>query len=153
MRKSVVTPVWLWGLVAIVVGLIGVGLGTGLIFAAGGTWINYGWPAGSEFTPTLDGFFWSMVTLASLGGLVLLGGVVAQLVALVGALINTYALPDKAWFVILLVGGVLGAVGVLVAPFAVMVAYLIAGPDAPQAGVAPTRGAAAPPPATLMPSS
>ncbi|MBO0685134.1 MAG: hypothetical protein J2P45_18435, partial [Candidatus Dormibacteraeota bacterium] len=84
-----------------------------------------------------------------------LAGLVAQLVALIGALVNTYALPDKAWFVILLVGGVLGVVGVFLAPFAVMIAYLIAGPDvaSAEAGRPAGREAAAPPPATLMPSS
>jgi hypothetical protein len=44
-------------------------------------------------------------------------------VAWIGALINTAQLPDKAWFVLLLV------LGLLSFGFIAMVAYVIAGPD------------------------
>jgi hypothetical protein len=129
MRKSTVTRVWLGGLVAIVAGLIATGVGTGLIFAAGGT---YGGPSGQDFVPTQDAFFWGMVALASTGAFVALVGAVLQLVAWIGALVNTFALADKAWFVVLLAGGLIGFAGVVFAPFVVMIGYLIAGPDAMQ---------------------
>jgi hypothetical protein len=126
MRKSTVTWTWLSGLVAIVLGLVATGVGIGLIFGAGGT---YGGPSGNDFTPTLDAFFWGMVALASTGAFVALAGAVLQLVAWIGAMVNTFALADKAWFVVLLIGGLLGFAGLLFAPLAVMVGYLIAGPD------------------------
>jgi hypothetical protein len=51
-----------------------------------------------------------------------------QLAAWIGALINTNLLQDKTWFIVLLVGGILGLnFGLL--GFAAMVAYLVAGPD------------------------
>jgi hypothetical protein len=51
-----------------------------------------------------------------------------QLAAWIGALFNTYMLPSKAWFLILLLGGVLS---IVLAPigFAVMLAYVVAAPD------------------------
>lgn len=53
---------------------------------------------------------------------------VVELVAWVGAVLNTYRLADRTWFVVLLAGGLLG-IGSGLIGFAVMVAYLIAGPD------------------------
>jgi hypothetical protein len=44
-------------------------------------------------------------------------------VAWIGAVLNTAQLPDKTWFVVLLVVGLLGLV------FIATVAYVIAGPD------------------------
>lgn len=147
MRKSMVTRTWIGGLVAIVAGLVAIGAGTGLIFAAGGT---YGGPSGQDFYPTLNPFFWGMVALASAGTFAAVVGLVLQFVAWIGAMVNTYALPEKTWFVVLLIGGLLGFVGFVVAPFAVMVGYLIAGPDAqrapegklptPPGGAIPTAG-------------
>lgn len=126
MRKSTIMGTWLVGLVAIIAGLIAAAVGTTLIFAAGGT---YGGPTGQEFIPTLDAFFWWMIALASTGAFFVLVGVIVQLVAWIGAVVNTYASTDKTWFVVLLIGGLLAFVGVVIAPFAVMLAYLIAGPD------------------------
>jgi hypothetical protein len=54
------------------------------------------------------------------------GGAIAGLVAWIGALINTAQLADKAWFVLLLV------LGLLSFGFIAMVAYVIAGPDSTQ---------------------
>jgi hypothetical protein len=73
-----------------------------------------------------------MVALAGTGAFVALVGAVLQLVAWIGALLGTSKLADKAWFVILLIGGLIGFTGFLLAPLAVMVAYLIAGPDTMQ---------------------
>jgi hypothetical protein len=143
MRKATITRVWLGGLGAIVVGVIGAMIGTVLLLAYGGT---FGGVDNSEFQPTMDAFFWWMVGLISGGGLLALSGAIVQIVAWIGALIDTYPEPDKAWFVVLLIGGLLGVVGVFVAPFVVMVVYLISGPDRRTA-------AAVPPPATLSPAS
>jgi hypothetical protein len=68
-----------------------------------------------------------MTGLMILGGFAMLGGAIAGLVAWIGALINTAQLEDKAWFVLLLV------LGLLSFGFIAMLAYVIAGPDSTQA--------------------
>jgi hypothetical protein len=87
-----------------------------------------------------------MVALASTGAFVALVGAVLHLVVWIGALVNTFALADKAWFVVLLIGGLIGFVGVVFAPFVVMIGYLIAGPDgvqpAPETKLPASPGAA-----------
>ena len=55
--------------------------------------------------------------------LVVIGAAVAQFVAWVGAVLNTAQLPDKTWFVVLLVTGLLSF------GFIAMIVYVIAGPD------------------------
>jgi hypothetical protein len=61
--------------------------------------------------------------MAAVGALVLIIASVGQFVAWVGAVVNTFALEDKTWFVILLVAGLvsLGFIATLV--------YVLAGPD------------------------
>ncbi len=105
---------------------------------------------GYDFIPTLNGFFWITVSLMVVGFTVATGGWIAQLAAWIGAIINTYQMQDKTWFVVLLVGGFLG-LGFGLIGFAAMVAYLIAGPDGKEAH--PAQGATpAPPSATLAPN-
>lgn len=144
MRKATITRVWLGGLIGIIAGLMGALVGTILLLAYGGTW--GGW-SGGDFVPTMDAFFWWMVGLITIGGLVGVAGAIVQIVAWIGALINTYAVPDKVWFVVLLIGGLLGLAGVVVAPFLVMVVYLISGPDGDRAAAVP------PAPTTFAPAS
>jgi hypothetical protein len=77
--------------------------------------------------------------------LLLLLAAVAHFVAWIGAVLNTAQLPDKTWFVVLLVVGLLGLVFIFIAT----VAYVIAGPDGvkakdeasglPQAGRVPPQ--------------
>ncbi len=126
MRKSTIARVWIGGLVGIVGGLVAAMIGVILMLAYGGT---FGGPGGADFVPTLGPFFWWTVGLICAGGLVLVAGAIVQVVAWIGALIDTYDSPDKTWFVVLLIGGLLGLLGVVLAPFAVMVVYLISGPD------------------------
>jgi hypothetical protein len=64
-----------------------------------------------------------MLALAGLAVLTMLGALVGQLVAWIGAVVNTGQLADKTWFIILRVAGLL-SVG-----FIAMVIYIIAGPD------------------------
>ena len=128
-------------------GLIAVVVGTILMLAYGGT---YGGPSGHDFVPTLNAFFWWMVGLISAGVLVGMAGAILQIAVWIGALINTYASPEKAWFVVLLIGGLLGVVGLILAPFVVMVVYLLIGPDVEQPA---TAGTTPVPPATLVPAS
>jgi hypothetical protein len=74
-----------------------------------------------------------------------------QLAAWIGALVNTYQVPDKTWFAVLLVGGLLGFAFGLVG-FAAMVAYLVAGPDG-MAYARPRMPAQPSNPPTLAPTS
>ena len=64
-----------------------------------------------QFTPALGPFFWWMVALITLGAVGVVGGGIAQLVAWIGALVSTSAPADRTWFVVLLIAGVAGLVG------------------------------------------
>ncbi len=134
MTKPQITRIWLIGLAVFVVGLIIFGVSMGLMFAYGGTYVPAARGIRYDFVPTLDGFFWTTVGFMILGGVIAIGGAIAQLVAWIGALMNTNALQDKTWFIVLLAGGLIGLMFGLVY-FAVMVAYIIAGPDATLSGV------------------
>ena len=67
-------------------------------------------------------FGWTMLALATVAVLGMLAAVAAQLLAWVGAVLNTAKLPDKTWFVVLLVGGLLSF------GFLATLAYVIGGP-------------------------
>ena len=127
MSKSVVTKTWLGGLVAIVVGVLIVGFAVTTMLAFGGTFHPTDTGNGYDFVPAQDGAFWTSVAAIVMGGVLALAGSLIQLVAWIGALMNTYALEDKGWFIVLLIGGLFGLVFGL-AGLAVMVAYLVAGP-------------------------
>lgn len=128
MTKSTVTKTWIAGLIVIAAGLLVGGIGLALMLAYGGTFQPAPSGNGQDFVPSMDGTFWMAVSFMILGFTAVAAGGIVQLVAWIGALVNTYPLQDKTWFVVLLVGGLLGFAFGLVG-FAVMVAYLIAGPD------------------------
>jgi hypothetical protein len=88
---------------------------------------------GIESTP----FAWTMVGLAVLAALAIIGGLIGGLVSWIGALLNTAQVEDKTWFVLLLVLG-LFSFGMVA-----MIAYVIAGPDGTQRAAAPAVHAAA----------
>ena len=67
-------------------------------------------------------FGWTMLALAAVAVLGMLAAVAAQLLAWVGALLNTAQLPDKTWFVVVLVGGLVSL------GFLATLAYVIGGP-------------------------
>ncbi len=151
MTKTTVTRTWLGGVIALAAGLVIVGLGVGLMLAYGGHFTAAPSGDGYDFVPNLDGFYWTTISFIVFGGLVALAGGIVQLVAWVEAMANTNHLVDKTWFTVLLVGGV---VGLFFAPigFAVMVAYVVAGPD----GLAVPQGQPASPAApsrTLVPTA
>jgi hypothetical protein len=152
MTKPTITKIWLGGLVAIAVGLVVGGIGVGLMLAYGGTFTPAVNGSGYDFVPQLDGFFWMAVMLIVIGGSVAAAGGIAQLAALIGALVNTYQLQDRTWFVVLAAGGLIGLAFGLVG-FAAMLAYVIAGPDALVSATAPPARPPAPPapPAPPMP--
>jgi hypothetical protein len=76
---------------------------------------------------------WSSLGLGILGTVAVIGGFAGGLASWVGALLNTWQLESKAWFVGLLLLGIFN-VG-----FFAMIAYLIAGPDGKSASAARTH--------------
>ena len=128
MKKSTVTKTWIAGLIVFAGGLVVAGVSTALMLAYAGTFTYNDATRAYDFVPALNGFFWSMTGLIVLGGVLAAAGGLVQLVAWIGALVNTYQVPDKTWFAVVLGGGVLGLFFGLVG-FAAMVAYVVAGPD------------------------
>lgn len=66
---------------------------------------------------------WSSLGLGLVGVLAFIGGLIAGLVAWIGALLNTWQLDSKAWFIGLLLLGIFNL------GFFAMIAYVLAGPD------------------------
>lgn len=122
MTKDTVTKFFVGGLIAVFAGVFIAIVAVWAAFASGQFVMDGPDVTGVRFTA----FGWWMVALMIAGGLAMLGGAIAGLVAWIGALINTAQLPDKAWFVLLLV------LGLLSFGFIAMVAYVIAGPDGTQ---------------------
>lgn len=122
MTKSTVTKFFVGGIVAVVAGLILAFVAVWAAFAADEFVMDGPDVTGVRFTA----FGWTMVGVMIVGAFSMIGGAIAGLVAWIGALINTAQLEDKAWFVLLLV------LGLLSFGFIAMVAYVIAGPDGTQ---------------------
>lgn len=129
MTKSTITKTWIGGLVVFGAGIVVAIAGVFLMLAYGGTFTQVaGNPNNYNFQPNMNGFFWTTVMLMIIGGLIALIGSIVQLVAWIGGLVNSYMLPSKTWFAVLLVGGILSFAFAPIG-FAVMVAYVIAAPD------------------------
>ena len=128
MTKSTITKVWIGGLVVFAAGIIASMVGVFLMLGYGGTLTQVDGGNNYDFTPNMNGFFWTTVSVIVAGCVIAMIGGIGQLVAWIGALFNTYLVPEKAWFAILLIGGLLSFA---FAPlgFAAMLVYVIAGPD------------------------
>lgn len=126
MSKSTITRIFIGSAIAVIAGGI-LAIAAVAIAFANGVFIMEG--------PDVVGvrgtaLAWTMVGLAIVAGLVMIGGFVGGLVSWIGALLNTAQLEDKAWFLILLLLGIWN-LGVIA-----MIAYLVAGPDGRPAPVA-----------------
>ena len=101
MTKSTVTKTFVGSLIAIVGGVLVMAIGLFMALASGSF----------EMTgPDVTGFHLSATSpaafgLAFVGVLAIVAGGIGQFVAWIAALVNTVNLPDKAWFVVLLVLG------------------------------------------------
>jgi hypothetical protein len=124
--KSTVTRTFLGSLVAFAGGLVLLGIAAGVAYANGAFVMQGPDVVGVQSIPG----GWALVLLAVVGGVAMIGAVVGQFVAWIGALINTSQLQEKTWFVVLLVCGLLGF------GFIAMVIYLVAGPPDPQPSAA-----------------
>ena len=131
MTKRNITIWWLSGVgVMIVGGLLALFTALGLASHIGDLTANYQY---TNYVP--DGTFWALVSFIVLGGIAVLGGIVTQIVAWIGAVLNTNRLVDKTWYNVLLwlgiagiVLGLLTGVGALLG-WILMIVYLIGGPD------------------------
>jgi hypothetical protein len=131
MTKRTITILWLIGVgVMIVGGLLALFSSLALASHIGAFTANYQY---NNYVP--DSTFWALVSFIVLGGIAVLGGIVTQFVAWIGAVINTNRLMDKTWFNVLLWCGVAGIVLSLLTGlgalfgWGLMIAYLVGGPD------------------------
>jgi hypothetical protein len=122
MSKRMVTRVFGGSLVALAASLILLLVAGGIAYANGSFVMDGPDVVGVTSTPLT----WSMIALAGLAILTMFGALIAQFVAWIGAVVNTAQLPDKTWFVVLLVMGLLSF------GFIAMVIYIIAGPKDPE---------------------
>ena len=76
----------------------------------------------------------ALLGVAFLGALTAAGGVVAGVIAWIGAVLNTWQLESKAWFVALVLTGIFNF------GFIAMVIYVIAGPDGKATRIAQPAG-------------
>ena len=119
MTKSTVVKLFWGSLIGLVAGLVLMGI-TFALAISNDIFIM----SGPDVTGIKSGILpWILLGLMGLAMLLLLFAGVAHFVAWIGAVLNTAQLPDKTWFVVLLVVGLLGLV------FIATVAYVIAGPD------------------------
>ena len=133
MSKPTVVKLFTGSVIAVVAGIL---LAFGAVWTAyaSGVFVMSGPDVvGIEPTP----FAWTMVGLAVLAALAIIGGLIGGLVSWIGALLNTAQVEDKTWFVLLLVLG-LFSFGLVA-----MIAYAIAGPDGTRRVVTPAVHAAA----------
>jgi hypothetical protein len=119
MTKATVTRLFIGGGLAII---------AGAILAIAAVWIAIANDVFVMNGPDIvglrgSGLAASMLGLAIVGALAIMGGLIAGLVAWIGALLNTWQLESKAWFIALLLLGIFNF------GFFAMVAYLLGGPD------------------------
>jgi hypothetical protein len=128
MTKSMITKIWIGGLAVFAAGIVAALVGLFLMLGYGGTFTQIAGTNNYNFVPNMNGFFWVTVGLMVAGGVIGLVGSIAQFAAYIGALVNSFGLADKAWFAVLLIGGLV-SFGFAPIGFAVMVAYVVAAPD------------------------
>ncbi len=119
MTKSMVNKIFIGSLITFVAGVFVVAIGF-LIALSTGTLVMEGPDVtGFELSSTAPAAF----SLALFGILGIVAGAIGQFIAWIGALVNTSRLPDKTWFVVLLV------LGLLSFGFIPMLVYVLGGPD------------------------
>lgn len=128
MTKSLITKVWIGGLAVFAAGIVVALFGVFLMLAYGGTFTQVAGTNNYNFDPNVNGFFWVTIGLIVTGGVIAFAGSIMQFVAWVGGMVNSFALPDRMWFAVLLIGGVLSFAFAPIG-FAAMLAYVIGAPD------------------------
>ncbi len=119
MTKSIVTRLFIGAGIAMIAGAV-VAIVAVSIAIAGDVFVM----SGSDVVGLQGGpLAWTSLVLGIAGVLAITGGLIAGLVSWIGALLNTWQLESKAWFIGLLLLGIFNL------GFFAMVAYIIAGPD------------------------
>jgi hypothetical protein len=126
MSKATVTKLFIGSLIAFSAGAVIAVLAIG-IAVANDAFVMAGNDVAAIQGGTLS---WALISVAILGGLAAAGGVIAGFVAWIGAVLNTWQLESKAWFVGLVLLGIFNF------GFVAMIAYVIAGPDGKAAAAA-----------------
>ena len=119
MTKATVTRLFIGSLIAFGAGAIVAIMAIGVAIANDVFVMN-----GNDIAAIQGGTLaWALIWLIVVGALAAAGGVIAGFVAWIGAVLNTWQLDSKAWFVGLLLLGIFNF------GFIAMIAYIIAGPD------------------------
>jgi len=130
MFKTTVTRLFIGGLIALAAGAIVSVLAFALANAN-----NVFVVEGNQLVAIQDSALaWALGGVALLGVLTAAGGVIAGFIAWIGAVLNTWQLESKAWFVALVLTGIFNF------GFIAMVIYVIAGPDGKAARAAQPAG-------------
>jgi hypothetical protein len=119
MSKSTVTRLFIGSLLAIAGGLV-LGFIAVLLGYSNGVFVMNGPDVVGVQSTAMA---WTVTVLVVIGILAMIGGVIGQFVAWIGAVLGTAQLEDKSWFLVLLL------LGVFSFGFVAMLAYVIAGPD------------------------
>jgi len=119
MFKSTVTRLFLGGLIAAAAGVVVIIAAVSVAFAN-----NVFVMEGTRVVDIQEtGLAFGLLGITLIGALAVIGGAITGLVSWIGALLNTWQVESKAWFVGLLLLGIFNF------GFFAMIAYLIAGPD------------------------
>ena len=123
MTKSTVTRLFVGGLIAAAAGVVVILAAVSTAFA-NGVFVMDG-------TRVVDiqetGLAFALLGFTVIGAFAVIGGAITGLVSWIGALLNTWQVESKAWFVGLLLLGIFNF------GFFAMIAYVIAGPDGKRA--------------------
>ena len=119
MSKATVTRLFIGGGLAVIAGAILAIVAVAIANANGAFVMNGPDIVGLKGSP----LSWAMLPLGIVGGVAIAGGLIAGLIAWIGALMNTWQLESKTWFAGLLLLGIFNF------GFFAMVAFLVAGPD------------------------
>jgi hypothetical protein len=103
MSRSVIAKLFYGSLIAIVVAIALLAAAIALAVSSSSLIMH-----GPDVVGVQSAFGWGMVAVAAMAILAIVAASIAQLVAWIGALINTAPLENKTWFVVLLVSGILG---------------------------------------------
>jgi hypothetical protein len=129
MTKPTITKTWLVGLAVVLAGSFVAGIAT-VVWLAHVINVTGN---GANYVP--DNLFWTTVAFWWGTGVVVVAGILVQMAAWIGAVVNSHRLVDKTWFNLLLW---IGAIGILTSPlfglgamvwWGVTIAYMIAAPD------------------------
>jgi hypothetical protein len=117
--KSTVTRLFIGAGLAMIAGAVLAFVALGIAIASDTFVMNGSDIVGLRGSPLA----WASLAIGVAGVIAFIGGMIAGLVSWIGALLNTWQLDSKAWFIGLLLLGIFNL------GFFAMVAYLIAGPD------------------------